>query len=253
MFTEYKAFPGVGLPGARPDENLGIVKSYNNNSEIIPFGRIVAKVVGEEKGVKLPSLVGDVLLGGSLRADALAINGAYPINESVAVMRQGSIYVELEEDMTPDDAVFVRYAGKAQRQTITFSAEFVTANVINLKIDGVAMTPITFVDTHANMMTAIAAQILLDFPQIDTCTKAGNVITITGANIGVDFIVSDVIVTLGATRPTAVIAETIASIANTERGKIRKDTDNTTAVAATNMEISANGLAGDVVEVFIRY
>lgn len=252
--VDYNKFPAKGLPGQRVDDSYGYSKTYTNQSEIIPFGRLVAKVVGEENGIKLPNTSTDKILGGVLRADALALYGEYQLNEAIAVLRQGAtIYIENEDAITPDDAIYVRYKGKKQTQTITFDAVLVTGNVVNLKIDGTAMPAVTFTTDHATTMQAIANQILASFAQIATCTEAGNVLTLTSANNGQSIVISDVIVTGGASQAVASITETVTPIADSERGKIRTDDDNGTAFLVSNYEAVDNADANSVAGVFIKY
>ncbi|OHD25173.1 MAG: hypothetical protein A2Y38_06665 [Spirochaetes bacterium GWB1_59_5] len=80
----------------------------------IPFGRAVAKVTGDDNGVELPDSGAAVLLGVAVRdisveeGDATAEN-AFAADSAVGVLRRGQIWVQVEEAVTPDDAVFVRH------------------------------------------------------------------------------------------------------------------------------------------------
>jgi hypothetical protein len=203
----------------------------------------------------LPNNVNDVMVGVAARSDGLSFGGKYSIGDTVAVTGQGTIFVELEENMDTDASVYVRYDGKAQVQTITFDADLVTSNTIDLKIGGVAMTQVTFATSHDDTMDAIAAQILADFPQIATAVKGGadnRVLTITAAVKGTDFVISDVVVAAGSSQAGSVVAETVSSVALSERGKIRNDADSTTAVLLANAKLLKNGEAGKVVPVIIN-
>ena len=47
----------------------------------------------------------------------------------------------------------------ALKATITFAGDLVASNVVNGMVNGVAIAPVTWVDTHDNMMDAIVAAI----------------------------------------------------------------------------------------------
>ena len=92
-------------------------------------------------------------------------------------------------------------------QLITFDGEFVTANSIALKVDGVEIGPVAF-DTDSdttlgNLATAIAAEAGVDTAVADT---GANSITVTGAAINVEVVLSDLAVTGGAAQPAGVIS-----------------------------------------------
>jgi len=55
----------------------------------------------------------------------------------------------------------------------------VTSNVVNGKVNGTAIAAVTFVDTHANLLTAIAVQIALNPNVASAAVTATNVITVT--------------------------------------------------------------------------
>jgi len=253
--TTYESFPEVGLPGLRGDLEHGYTRTYNNTLEIINFGRIVSKISGEEVGCKLPATSGDYLLGAALQAQALQLNSQYALNSAVAVLSRGTIYVETEEAITPDDAVYVRYDGKSQVQTITFDADLVASNTIDLKIDGVSMTQITYASTHLDTMNAIASQITTDFSQIATATVGGasnRVLTLTAAVHATDFVISDIVVAGGLSQAGSTVAETVASISDDDRGKIRTDADSSTAVAFTGARVVRSGEAGKLAVIEIN-
>ena len=148
--------------------------------------------------------------------------------------------------IVPADTVYVRYAGKAQVQTITFDADLITANKINLKIDGVSMTEITYATSHDATMAAIAAQIQAQFNSVATATCPGGgsrVITVTSIP-DTEIVISDVLVTEGASQATAAVAETVAMVLTSDRGKFRKDADSTSAAALPNAKYIVGASAG---------
>jgi len=93
--------------------------------------------------------------------------------------------------------------------TIVLSGDLITANVINVSVNGVALAPITFATSHLATMNAIAAAILAQ-PNIASAVVggAGNhtlTVTATEGNVA---IVNSFVVTLGASQATATITNT---------------------------------------------
>src|SRR3990172_3915806 len=114
--TAYDLEQPVAVNGLLADAS-GMPKTtntYNNPAVEIPFGRAVAKIATDDNGVRLPTGGGDLLVGVAVRdysveqGDATAEN-AYAIQSAVGVLRRGQIWVQVEEAVTPDDAVFVRH------------------------------------------------------------------------------------------------------------------------------------------------
>lgn len=94
---------------------------------------------------------------------------------------------------------------------ITRSAWFVASNVINLNVNGVAMTPVVYAVSGANTLSLIAAQILADFPtivQASAVDVAINKIIVT-PKPWVDVTISDIVVTLWASQPTGTSSKLI--------------------------------------------
>ncbi len=85
---------------------------------------------------------------------------------------------------------------------ITFVGDFVTSNVINLKLNGVAMSPVTFTtdtDTTLGLIaTAIEAMDDVDTAVIDTSART-ILVTMTS---GVVVVISNIVVTAGAGQTT---------------------------------------------------
>jgi len=100
-------------------------------------------------------------------------------------------------------------------QTLTFDADIVTDNDIDLSINGTAMTTVEFITDHSTSMTALASQIQTDFAEVGSATVTGaREITINGADPGEVVAVTGVVITNGASQA----AGTIANVqAETER------------------------------------
>jgi len=93
-------------------------------------------------------------------------------------------------------------------QTIVFDAALVASNTINLKVNGVAMTQVTYNTSNDNTLDLIAAQILSDFATVvEACVRSGTrtiLITPKGANSTV--VVTNVVVAAGASQATATVS-----------------------------------------------
>jgi len=239
----------LSVPGVLSSLNPKTVRTYENLNEIIPFGRGVDKISGQENGAKLPDVGGSGDLLGvvirDLNRGAVAEAEAYPINSAIGVLKKGSIYVEVESAVDTDDSVYVRYIGKPHRQTVTLDIDLEASNTVDFEIDGVAVTQIPWNTSHNQTMTDICTQVLADFSQIATCTASVKVLTITGAVRGTEFVFSDWVVAGGSNQAVVTIAETIVAMVDSLRGKFRKDADLelTSAKAITNARWVTNSVA----------
>ena len=249
--TAYALNPDAALAGMQYDVGPNYLSTMNNPAVVLPFGQVVEKITGDEDGVKLPDNNSAAAFWGVAHKDPSETEDSYPIKSAVAVLRKGRIWMPSEEAITPDDAVFVRWNGIAQVQTLTLDIDLVSLNVMAVTVDGNVLTE-TYAVNHDTTMTAMAAQIQAQ-PSVVTATAAARVITVTSV-IGVSVAVTvftDAGCTLGATQPVITVAETTGGVAYDQRGVIRTDTDSGTAVANTGLRVikgvSAAGLC--VVEV----
>lgn len=89
-----------------------------------------------------------------------------------------------------------------------FSADLITANVINATVNGVAITPVTFSGSHLATMQAIANEISA-IPSVASAVVGGvnnRTITII-SNVGVPTAVTVFVVTLGVSQATIVTTD----------------------------------------------
>lgn len=82
--------------------------SMNNPTDVIEFGRMVAKVSADENGVQLPSGGSADLLGVAIRK-VHSEDSNYPAGSDVGVLRRGQIYVQVEQTVVAGDPVYVRH------------------------------------------------------------------------------------------------------------------------------------------------
>lgn len=209
--------------------------TYNNPAEDISYGRGVVKVVGDEDGVKLPSANGDTFIGIAIREGGSELDH-YKAASPMSVARRARVWAKVDQTVTADDPVFVRYAGKAQVQTFVLSADAITGNTIAVTVDGVDLTQ-AFDTNHLTTMNALAAQIQAQ-PGVSTAVVGGSgnrTITVTGAVNGQDVELTDEGITGGVSQATITITETVAGISDSRKGQFRKDADSSTA-----KDVSAN-------------
>lgn len=88
---------------------------------------------------------------------------------------------------------------------ITFSADFVASNSIAATINTVAITPVVYATSHAATLTALAAAIALN-TDVQSATVTGTrTIRVTGDTFGLAINITGVVVTGGASQPTATV------------------------------------------------
>ena len=252
MQLNYSNDPLIGAEGGLADSGNNDILTYNNPVQAIPAGRALFKIIGDDDGVKLPDadavarVVGVAVRTIAMESDADG-NIVYPPKSAISGIRKGRIYVKVEEAVTPDDAVFVRFGGKQQVQTITFSIDFVALNKINMKINGEPIAEVTFDTDQATTMGLLDAAITA-MEGVAGVTTLGKVVTITSEQ-DVDIDITDVLVTLGATQPTSIVAETVVGRSLADRGSFRKTADSGTAFELLNAKwtnTGAGALAGDI-------
>lgn len=104
------------------------------------------------------------------------------------------------------------------QSTITFSADFVASNVINMNINGDAMTPVVRTTDQATTMGLIVSQLLANFPDVienvlilPDGANPNRVLSII-AKPNFSAVATSVVVTLGASQPTATVVNTVQDV-----------------------------------------
>lgn len=217
------------------------VLTYKNPVDTIYWGHMVAKVAGTAGAIEQPDGSGAVLLGAAIR-DTSSSDSNYPAKSAVAVMRRGQIWMPVEEDVTEDDAVFVRHTGKKQVQTLVASADFVTGNTITGTVNGTGVS-VAFDTSNQITLEALAAAIALVNKVNGVTDDNSHTLTIT-SDQDESVVLEDFEVTGGASQATFAVAETTAGIPNSDRGKLRTDADSSTAVALTTAKFIGSSVGG---------
>lgn len=179
-------------------------------------------------------------------------DGEYEALSEVPVLTNGSIWVKVDDDVTPSSAVFVRKAVEAEVFTVTWDADFVTGNTINGSVGGEAIAAVPFDTNHSTTLTNLATAIQ-NLANVATATVTGaRQITITGATAGVSLSpTTNFTVTGGASQAVDTPANVTGPTASATLGIFRADADDVgngaTAVALTSAKFlttaSAGGLA----------
>jgi len=251
--TSYSQSMTRAVAGNIVDANPKRVSTKANTATTLEFGRGVVQDSSNQGNVRLPAsgdaladFAGVALLDNKIEAPAAGgVATEYPLNSAMGVLEEGNVWVQTEESVAVGDDVYMRITGRKQIRVITFNADFVASNNINLKIDGVAMTQITYATSHAATIAAVAAQILAQFGSVIGAAVASSgprTITLTALNTGEagEFTVSDIAVTAGASQATGVATETQTSVEDSDAGKFRNDSDGSTAVQITTAKWTVN-------------
>ena len=253
--TQYSINQPVAKPGLVQGQNESKVDSHNNPVDEILFGHFVAKVASDDDGVKKPAAIGDFIAGVAV-ADLAQPDGKFDAKSAVPVLKKGDIWVPAEEAVAFGETPHIRYAGKGQVQTFVLDADLITGNVISVDVNGSTITH-TFATDHLTSMTAFAVKIEAHADVEDaTVGGSGNrTITITSV-IDKTVLLENEGITGGASQAGIVITETVAAITTDDLGKLRNDTDSTTALDASayvriKQYDSTSGLA--LVSVDINY
>ncbi|MCK5609867.1 hypothetical protein KAR91_48795 [Candidatus Pacearchaeota archaeon] len=93
----------------------------------------------------------------------------------------------------------------ANQGTLTFDADLITSNVVNLKVNGTAITAVTFATDHATTMALLAVEIAKNVNVDTAVVSAARVITATSAD-EIVITLTEIVVTAGATQAGGVWA-----------------------------------------------
>jgi hypothetical protein len=122
--TSYQVYADRAVPGDvyDVDENTEKNTLLNAANNTIFFGRMVVRKTGSAGQCDRPSSAADVSEGVAIRDINQPYAGYYPTYAAVAVLKKGKIWVEVDQAVTPDDPVYVRFdtgnAGDATLQGV---------------------------------------------------------------------------------------------------------------------------------------
>lgn len=149
MQTSYSVYMQPAFVGGH-GQLITVGTARNNSGVEIPYGRAVVHDAGtgtSDIAAKLPALITDVVKGFALYEHSHEPTAIGILDDKVfSLLRKGQIWVEIEQDMTPNDPVFVRMvvagatgtspaAGKVRKDADSSKAVAIPASVL---IGGVA-------------------------------------------------------------------------------------------------------------------
>lgn len=164
----------------------GMESKIAGNSVVVDNG-VAVTMTG---GFIVKSTAGDTIEGVSVTKKTFASD-----NQTVA--QEQAVY----HPVNADDHYLMRLFGATE---LKFAGDLVTSNVINLKVNGVAMTAVTFSVDNATTLAAIATQLETQFSDvIESALAVGGtdkvLITVVP---GKTVTLSDIVVTLGGGQTT---------------------------------------------------
>jgi hypothetical protein len=120
MQTSYQIYADRAVCGDAYDinDNTEDITLANASNNTIYFGRMVVQVSGSAGQIDRPSATGQVIAGVARRDINEAQAGFYALQSAVSVRKKGIIWVEVDQDVTPDDAVYMRFAANGARTSL---------------------------------------------------------------------------------------------------------------------------------------
>ena len=106
----------------------------------------------------------------------------------------------------PDEAERL-YEVEGNWQEIIFSWALITANTIDLDVNGVAMTQVPFNTSDAQTLADIATQIASDFATVASADAGTNKVLVYGADINSTVVITNVVVASWASQATASVVD----------------------------------------------
>lgn len=184
----------------------------NTNYGHIKAGKAGVMGLGTNSGIAANSLTAEsgmfLKISSLFLAKAVQGDSIYGISRSdIAFAADNQTVAQKKINFLPieaNDTWIIEVTG----QTILFDADLVASNKINLKVNGVSMTEITYGSSSTATCGAIAAQLVTDFPTlIDTTTAGSGARTIKVVPIGsnASVAITNIAVTAGVSQATATL------------------------------------------------
>lgn len=252
----------VGIDGSIADlaANTDEIERVNGEgtAAIAPGRAVMRDTSNPETGCKLPAGASPEIFGvavdsGRLAADA-GVAREYAPGDRVRVLTQGSVWMKSSGTIAAGDPIYIATSGsdqgrpgpasgggtapkvsltlsgglddgRARVQTLTFSADLITGNVVDLDIGGESIASVTFATDHETTMGMVVASI--DMALANSNQIANVVISdqatlsrvITISSLGVNGrsptaqAITNAAVTLGASQATITAADQQAGAA----------------------------------------
>lgn len=232
--TAYNDALAAGVAGDLGADDDRQIQTYLNTTEDVPFGRACAKIAATDNGVDLPSTAGDLIVGVAVRKQD-SVSGKYAYDsvalcgEPVNVLRKGTIYVEVDEAVTPDDDVFVRFAAEVHEVTITADKDFTAGDEITGYVNGVAITKVTYGVSHDATLAALAVELAKAAVVASATVTGAKEITVVGNTEALEL---DIVLTAAGGAAPALVQATVSGPSDSDKlGVFRTDAADTGAGA----------------------
>ena len=165
--------------------------AYNSGADSKVVGNSVVLEQGDALKLASGFLVladaGDTIEGVSLTAKTYASN-----NQTVA--KEEAIYTPAD----PDTFYQIKIKGGT---SLVFDAALVASNTINLKVNGVAMTQVTYASSNDNTLDLIATQLQTQFPTlIEGAYRSGTRTVAITVKAGQTVTLTDIVVAAGVSQ-----------------------------------------------------
>jgi len=167
---------------------IEVENGVGKNSLVITSSDFVTKA----SGVVDKALATETIIGLSATKNTFASD-----NQTVALAKV---------DYNPFDTNS-KYEIAVSGETITFAGALVTSNTIDLNVNGVAMTQVTFDTDDATTLGLIATQLVTDFPTVIASATVGtHTVLVTPVTTNDTVVITDITVAAGATQTTGTVA-----------------------------------------------
>lgn len=202
---------------------LIILGTFKNFNDLIRYYKNMQEVAIDFRPNQAEYIAAQAVFSQNITPDQIAIGRRQADSATVEVIT--AMTAKNYSTKINDNVYTTTSTNTNLESTITFSADFVSLNVINMKINTVAMTPVVYASSQLNTMTLIANQLTSQFSSVIDSVEIGddgsnlNRVLIIRAKPNYSAVATDVLVTLGASQPTASIVNntqdvTVESIAN---------------------------------------
>ena len=130
-------------------------------------------------------------------------------SDNITVAKEGILY-------NPEPNSDNLYELEGTGQTILFDADLVTSNTIDMDVNGVAMTQVTYGTSSTATCAAIASQLVTDFASVIASTTAGSgarTIKVVPIESNSSVVITNITVAAGSSQASATLtADTFAEV-----------------------------------------
>lgn len=261
--TSYSLSTQAGIAGGKVfSATVENVISYVNPADEIGFGTWVQKISGQDNGVEKFDSPNSLSIGLAVLdqnqnyIDEATADDSYPINKAVGVCPTGIRWARVDQAVTPEDSVYVRHCNTLSVSTLVMSGagsgDFVASNSIAITVNGTAITgsPLAYDTSNAVTLAALATLLQATDEILTAVSDGSHTITITSVNAALPVV--NLTITGGATQATDTQTETVAGVAGSTQGYLRKDSDSNKATLLTGVKFLNSSDSNNLVQLAIN-